>query len=595
MKTIILRLYALIALTSILICSCEKKKSVIENNKYATNEFIAQMPSLELFNCNATYTNTLKTKTITKDGNKVIWCEGDKVSILNGQNINEEFIVKKGFGGKTTTTLQKVESSDFPAGSGDTFDANIAYYPHGNIAYCGTENNHSLEVTIPDSQTYYSNSFGSGSLPMVAVTTSKTDNTLSFKNIFGMLKLQLKSSPYVCKVKSITIKGNNKEKLSGEAILKCSNTEDPTISFVEAEANDYIKLDCGEGVELNHNTVTEFWITLPPITFYNGITASIELTDGTVVDKSSKSALTITRSVVKPMSVLTVNTEYLEQKSSIIIKEFYYTGCINPETEKNYTLRDTYFSLYNNSGNIAYLDSLCVGVAFPYNAHLNGGLSDWVKPGTSELRDSIPAASMSWMFNGTGKSIAIQPGEEVIVCLNAINHIPICSTSIDLSNSSYYALYDAANTPAQSAPAPGVKTLECFWKTGTSRAFVVSISSPALYIYTMGGKSKEQFILDTKTVNPNSPGNRDNDVLLIDKNLIVDGVECLISTSQTKRLRPEIDNGSVIIKEGGGAGKSVHRKIDAEATAAAGGRIVYQDTNNSSNDFEVRDIPTLKK
>ena len=156
-------------------------------------------------------------------------------------------------------------------------------------------------------------------------------------------------------------------------------------------------------------------------------------------------------------------------------------------------------------------------------------------------------------------------------------------------------MYDAANTPAQSAPVPGVKTLECFWKTGTSRAFVVSISSPALYIYTMGGKSKEQFILDTKAVNPNSPGNRNNDVLLIDKNLLVDGVECLISSSQTKRLRPEIDNGSVIIKEGGGAGKSVHRKIDAEATAAAGGRIVYQDTNNSSNDFEVRDIPTLKK
>lgn len=310
---------------------------------------------------------------------------------------------------------------------------------------------------------------------------------------------------------------------------------------------------------------------------YNGSTERIKVTpDNSVV------------------SDFNLNLNY-SQTSQIIIKEFYYTGCINPKTGKNYTLKDTYFSLYNNSGDVAYLDSLCVGVVFPFNAPLNGGLSDWVKPGTSELRDSIPTASMSWMFNGTGKSIAIQPGEEVIVCLNAINHIPICSTSIDLSNPNYYAMYDAANTPAQSAPVPGVKTLECFWKTGTSRAFVVSISSPALYIYTMGGKSKEQFILDTKAVNPNSPGNRNNDVLLIDKNLIVDGVECLISSSQTKRLRPEIDNGSVIIKEGGGAGKSVHRKIDAEATAAAGGRIVYQDTNNSSNDFEVRDIPTLKK
>ena len=198
---------------------------------------------------------------------------------------------------------------------------------------------------------------------------------------------------------------------------------------------------------------------------YNGATDRIKVTpDNSVVSDYS------------------LNLNY-SQTSQIVIKELYYTGCINPETGKNYTPKDTYFSLYNNSGDIAYLDSLCVGVAFPYNAPLNGGLSDWVKPGTSELRDSIPAASMSWMFSGTGKSIPIQPGEEVIVCLNAINHIPICSTSIDLGKQGYYAMYDAVNTPAQSAPVPGVETLECFWKTGTSRAFVVSISSPAIYIY----------------------------------------------------------------------------------------------------------------
>ncbi len=310
---------------------------------------------------------------------------------------------------------------------------------------------------------------------------------------------------------------------------------------------------------------------------YNGSTERIKVTpDNNAIDNYS------------------LNLNY-SQTNQIVIKEFYYTGCKNPETGKNYTLKDTYFSLYNNSGDIAYLDSLCVGIAYPFNAPLNGKLTDWVKPGTSELRDSIPTASMSWMFNGTGKSIPINPGEEVIVCLNAINHIPICSTSVDLSKKEYYAMYDAANTPAQSAPAPGVSTLECFWKTGTSRSFVVSITSPALYIYTMGGKSKEQFILDTKTVNPNSPGNRNNDVLLVDKNLIIDGVECLISTGQTKRLRSEIDNGSIVIKEGGGSGKSVHRKVDVKATEEAGGRIVYQDTNNSSNDFEVRDFPTLKK
>ncbi|MDD4492319.1 MAG: DUF4876 domain-containing protein, partial [Bacteroidales bacterium] len=44
---------------------------------------------------------------------------------------------------------------------------------------------------------------------------------------------------------------------------------------------------------------------------------------------------------------------------------------------------------------------------------------------------------------------------------------------------------------------------------------------------------------------------------------------------------------------GSGTGETVHRKIDAVATAAAGGRIVYMDTNNSSNDFEVKSKPSL--
>ncbi|NCC46613.1 MAG: DUF4876 domain-containing protein, partial [Bacteroidia bacterium] len=42
-----------------------------------------------------------------------------------------------------------------------------------------------------------------------------------------------------------------------------------------------------------------------------------------------------------------------------------------------------------------------------------------------------------------------------------------------------------------------------------------------------------------------------------------------------------------------GQGQSIHRKIDEAATAAAGGRIVYMDTNNSSNDFEVRSQVSL--
>jgi hypothetical protein len=42
-------------------------------------------------------------------------------------------------------------------------------------------------------------------------------------------------------------------------------------------------------------------------------------------------------------------------------------------------------------------------------------------------------------------------------------------------------------------------------------------------------------------------------------------------------------------------GKTIHRVVDEEATSNAGGRIVYKDTNNSSNDFYVRASQSIKE
>lgn len=283
---------------------------------------------------------------------------------------------------------------------------------------------------------------------------------------------------------------------------------------------------------------------------------------------------------------LTLN---VSRSGQIVIKEFYYGGCMNPATGKSYS-KDTYFILYNNSDQTAYLDSLCVGVTDPYNAPTNGKVSNWVKPYTTELRDSVPNVTMAWIFPGNGTSHPLQPGEEVVVSLNAINHKTICSTSVNLGKLGYWAMYDAIQTKGQSTPEPGVNLLISFWKRGSATSYVISTSSPALFIYTLGGKNPAQFVTDTYTPNPS--GSTSFDCLMVDKNLILDGVECLRSETDSKRLRPEIDNGFAMT-DGSGTGQCVHRNIDETATAAAGGRIVYMDTNNSSNDFEKRTSVSL--
>lgn len=278
------------------------------------------------------------------------------------------------------------------------------------------------------------------------------------------------------------------------------------------------------------------------------------------------------------------------KSSQIVIKEFYYGGCFNISTNKSYS-NDQYITLYNNSNQPAYLDSLCIAVVSPFNAPTNGRLSDWVKPGTSELRDSIPATSMVWMFPGTGRDNILDPGKEVILAKNAINHSTSIPESVNLGKPGYWAIYDPIMTFGQSTPEAGVKLLQGIWKTGSANSFVISITSPGLFIFTLGEKSIEQFILDNFTYAPTSQ-NLNMACLLVDKDLILDGVECFRNQTDTKRFMSEIDNGFAMTP-GSGQGYSIVRKIDEEETAKAEGRIVYMDTNNSSNDFEVLDHPTL--
>lgn len=281
----------------------------------------------------------------------------------------------------------------------------------------------------------------------------------------------------------------------------------------------------------------------------------------------------------------------VSKTGQIVIKEFYYNGCLNPLTGKIYA-NDKYIILYNNSDQVAYLDSLCVGMADPFNAPTSGKSSVWVKKGTTELRDSVPNSSIGWMFPGTGTDNPLAPGAQAVICTNGIDHTLTAPNSIDLSKTGYWALYDPILTRGQSTPQPGVKLMQGYWKVGTATQYSLSMVSPAIFIYSLGGKSLAQFILDTYTWNPAQATNRNFDCLMVDKNAVLDGVECFREVTDSKRLRPEIDNGFAKTA-GSGTGETVHRKIDVVATAAAGGRIVYMDTNNSTNDFEVRSKASL--
>ena len=82
--------------------------------------------------------------------------------------------------------------------------------------------------------------------------------------------------------------------------------------------------------------------------------------------------------------------------------------------------------------------------------------------------------------------------------------------------------------------------------------------------------------------------------IMIPKEWVYDGVEFRIAENEVPRLCPEISLQALMITSGMGSGISYIRKVDEEATAAAG-HTVYQDTNDSSQDWMMIPRPTLYK
>ena len=293
MRKTFLTLGILAAGAMLLLSSCDKKEEGLNIDNKPRNEFMATIQQCEA-------EDNIETKTYTDDGRKVLWRVDDRVSILQGSDVNEEFRVKKIFTEGTSAALEKVSGEVI---SPTTFNANIAYYPYyANMEYVGNNTNHAISVYFRSTQNYKENSFGEGALPMVAVTKSKLDYDFEFKNLFGFLKLKLmtKDISYDI-VEKIIIRGNNNEKICGEATVNCSSNGEPTIEFSD-NARTEIVLNCDS--KRICTTTTDFWIALPPITFSKGITVDIVTHGNPTTKRQSSAPLTINRSKIKPMEVL---------------------------------------------------------------------------------------------------------------------------------------------------------------------------------------------------------------------------------------------------------------------------------------------------
>ena len=288
----------------------------------------------------------------------------------------------------------------------------------------------------------------------------------------------------------------------------------------------------------------------------------------------------------------------MTEPGEIVIKEIYCGGCLCYPLEGTY-MSDSYIILHNNTSQVQYLDSLCIGVADPYNAT---GTNVWVSrddDGTSVLPDFVPVIQAVWKIKGDGKTFPLQPGEDAVVCIfGAIDHTRQYPLSVNLNKPGYFVCYNIEYFPnTRYHPVPGDnispdRYLDVVIKTGQANAYTFSVNSPAVVIFKAEGTTIEDFVSSEDAI-VQKPGSSSDRIVKLPVEWVLDGVEVFTGSSagNVKRLDPGIDAGYASFSAPY-LGHTLFRKTDEQASEDKGFEVLV-DTNNSLNDFYERNEQSL--
>ncbi|MEF9931471.1 MAG: DUF4876 domain-containing protein [Bacteroidales bacterium] len=267
------------------------------------------------------------------------------------------------------------------------------------------------------------------------------------------------------------------------------------------------------------------------------------------------------------------------KSGNIVFKEIFYSGSKTPKGGSYF--RDQFYELYNNSNIIQYVDGLCIGLSEPSNATAN--LPSW--PGENP-NDYMYFASI-WQIPGTpnvDKKYPLNPGESIIIAQMADNHQrnglnP--KSPVNLITAEFETLVKTTSLVLDN---PAINMEIAFWPR-TAPQWLTTVFGGAYGIF-----------IPTLPINPLdfvNPINSTKKAYKVDVSNIIDAVEMVDNETKMKlkRLPALLDAGASTV----GAtycSKSVSRKIKETLT---NGRIIFMDTNNSSEDFEAMDTPTIRR
>ena len=280
----------------------------------ATKEIDVQAPTQDNVEFYASFEQPAEdgTRVYANEDLLLRWTADDRVSIFNKNTYNQQYRFT-GNTGANAGGFSKMESDEFISSS--PIEDVVSVYPYQTSTEISESE--TISISLPAEQAYAENSFGLGANTMVSVTS---DNFIKYKNVGGYLMLKLYGQGV--SVSSITLKGNNGEKLAGKASVTMPLNGVPSVTMSN-EATTEITLACATPVQLGATAEesTQFWFVIPPVTFNKGFTITLNDSLGRTFEQSTSKSITIYRNKLSKMSSLEVVPVLFASKCLTFISE----------------------------------------------------------------------------------------------------------------------------------------------------------------------------------------------------------------------------------------------------------------------------------
>ncbi|MBI9059894.1 DUF4876 domain-containing protein [Labilibaculum sp. DW002] len=268
--------------------------------------------------------------------------------------------------------------------------------------------------------------------------------------------------------------------------------------------------------------------------------------------------------------------------SSLVIKEFYYSGANDPSW--GVMFKDQFVEIYNNSAEVVYADGLYLASIVPQR----NGSNDNDVISTLSFEEFIYADKIA-QVPGSGQDNPILPGESIVIAFDAIDWTDggTKDFTVDLSGADF-ELY-------------AIDWLESLGRTGSTwfdldnadvpnmNMVYMNIENNGFFSFLSTGASVAILRCDeTPSEIITDPESSDSNPIYFTKlkvEDVIDGIDMLANADAGayKKLPSSIDAGFNYVEGTSYTSLSVSRKV---SKTTADGRIIYQDTNNSSEDFE---------